>query len=348
MPRQRFVASALILFLAAVAVACSSAAPAPVAEPAGVELAFAWRAGETIPFRMVNQIRQNITIEMDDAETSGVPAMPTMEMTIDQVMTGRQEVLEVGPDGTARVRLSYDTLRMDMVSPMISASWDSEEPGDDEMSSLFETSLRPMLETPMTLEITSGGKILSVEGIEAMAAAMITAGGGDSGMLDSLGGFDEASIEQLIQQSFFVLPTDPVAVGDSWGDRQEMPIPFVGGVLTGDLRFQLTSVDDGLARIDLDGDYEYQPGEEPNVLKEMMANLGDMDTEFAIDFGGFEGEILFDIAEGQYDTVRSALAMAVAMSMIPGAEAADDMPTLRMHMDLEMDATVEYGELAAE
>jgi hypothetical protein len=342
MSRQRCLAAAFLLVVGIVFPPTTATAsdPATMADEPGVQLAHRWRAGETIPFIMVNQIRQNMAITMDAQDA---PAMPETKMTIDQRLTGRQEVLEVAEDGTARVRLHYDTLQMDLSSPMMSMSWDSEEEPveGDATAAELEQSLRPMLENPLTLEITRQGKLLSAEGLEAMAEAMAGAAGANA---QALGGVDDASLEQMLQQAFFPLPAEPVAPGDTWSDRQEVPIPFVGGVLIGDIEYTLEGVADGLAQVDLAGTYAYQPSDEPNAFSQMMSSMGDVEMEMSIESGSFGGALTFDVDNGRYDLLRSTVVMAMTMKITPGPDAAEGMPKLRMALDMEVESEVDYGE----
>jgi len=153
-----------------------------------VNLEFKFAKGQVDKYKIIC----DMTMKMP-----GLPGAPTTPMTMKMSMIATQKVLDVLPDGSAKIKTSYSGLK-------VSA------PGLPEGA---EPENMPM--KPVTLTVAKNGRIIEVEGLNAALAGMGIPGTDMSQMLNQVGYYG------------VVLPEKPVEVGESWS--QQLPIPFGGG-----------------------------------------------------------------------------------------------------------------------
>src|SRR5687768_13139914 len=95
-------------------------------------LRYRWTKGEEVRYRMTQQ---------STATISGLPGgMPDMNVVTTMSQVVRSVVEDVAPDGTATIRQTYESVRMNMDSPMAKMAYDSaakDAAGDPMMKDMF-------------------------------------------------------------------------------------------------------------------------------------------------------------------------------------------------------------------
>ena len=168
------------------------AAVASQAEP--IKLAYKFTKGELDKYRM------NKSMNMTMPGIPGGGNMPPVSMTME--MVAQQRTLEVLPDGSARIRVTYSTPSMKMTG-----------------APKMKQPAIPKQTFSVIMTMAPDGRVLSMEGMEKMLAA------------SGLKNFDFSQFTNLMGQYAF-LPPDPVEVGAMW--KQTVPMPFGAGDMTVD------------------------------------------------------------------------------------------------------------------
>lgn len=156
-----------------------------LAHASPVELKYKFTKGEVDKYRLT----LNVNMSIPGMPADAAPA----DSNVSLVML--QKTLDVMPDGSAKVQLSYTDHNMSI--PGVSKEQTGKLPSQT-----------------ATLTMSKEGKVLSVEGLEYPSCS--SAGSGmDFGQVLSQVGFTG------------IFPTKPVEIGESW--TQALPIPFGGG-----------------------------------------------------------------------------------------------------------------------
>ncbi len=243
------------------------------AEAQQVELRYQYEEGAELRYEMVS------------TSTTGMPGMGDVRQEQRQVI--RMNVLSVDGEGNARIRHTVESIRLDMVTPMGTQSYDSESgnaPTDPAMAPLAamagissEVVIRP------DGSLVDAGDLQSwieqmLQGLDAEARAQV------EGLLDA------EALEGMMEQSFQALPPSRMAVGDTWEQSFSMPMPF--GTLSAALVHTLDAV-------------ETREGREV-ALFTMTGTLGDFEPEpgnpmagmLGIGGGDLSGRMEFDLTSG--------------------------------------------------
>jgi hypothetical protein len=143
----------------------------------------------------VDKYRMGMTMQMT---MPGMPGAPSGLMLTKMTEVLTQKVLNVYPDGSAKIRFSFDKMKMKMGMPGM---------GRPEQSV-------PTRSMTMTMTMSKDGKPLKIEGLSSMMG-----GAGMAGM----------DLSQMMGQfgSYGPFPGRPVSVGETW--KQAVPLPSFGG-----------------------------------------------------------------------------------------------------------------------
>ena len=168
------------------------AACAAHAEP--IKLAYKFTKGELDKYRM------NMSMNMTMPNAPGAGNVPPISMNME--MVAQQRTLDVMPDGSARIRVTYAAPKVNMTGGP-----KSKKP--------------PIANQPFSVitTMTPEGRVLSIEGMEKMFA------------VSGLKNFDVSQFTNLMGQYAF-LPSEPVEIGANW--KQTVPMPFNAGDMTVD------------------------------------------------------------------------------------------------------------------
>ena len=178
--KRRIAVAAAVIFVIAACAAC--------AEP--VTLAYKFTKGEIDKYKMAMSMSMNMPL------LPGGSAFPPMGMSMQMVF--RQHTLDVLPDGSARIRVTYTPSDMKIT-------------GGPKMKKQPSV---PNQSTSMVMTMTPDGRTTNVEGMDKALAA--------SGVQN----FDMNQFTNMMGQYAF-LPAGPVEIGSSW--NQTVPMPFTGG-----------------------------------------------------------------------------------------------------------------------
>ncbi|MCS6864991.1 MAG: DUF6263 family protein [Gemmataceae bacterium] len=120
----------------------------------------------------------------------------------------------------------------------------------------------------------------------------------------------ENTLRQSFSQTFLVTPGKPVAVGDKWEHTDKMAIGFLGDIES-KTKYQLASVKDNIATINLTGDMTFKAGQADNSLPFQFKKL-DMKVE------KYTGTHTFDLQIGRVAQTKIALEMSGTMTIEAG------------------------------
>jgi len=220
---------------------------------------------------------------------SGTPMGDVVQI---QVQTVRQEVLAVQDDGTARLALTFEHVRLVQDSPLGRQSFDSElgvDPGDPATAILAA-----MVGGTIEVSLTPSGEVRGVSGMEGMADRMLAAavsafpgGGGDSMREIFEGMVDESAVAPAIQPT---IPGGPAVPGTTWEEISEVVLPI--GVASSTRRFTyLGAIEEGgrrVGQIHLEGEIgelEPDPGNPLASIMQMEGGTLSGESEIDLDRG---------------------------------------------------------------
>ena len=235
--------------------------PAMAAEPEKVELSYRFQRGQKVKYEVSTSDRYEINIRGNLDE----PASK-------QVSTKFYEVLEVLPNGSARLALTFESLKLDIVQNGDTLTYDSQEPSKVDpklaqmagMGAAFGIIGRPYLQ----VTISPKGQVSEIE---------------------SLIGEKPDEISPTAREVLPELPDDPVAVGDSWDEEYEVPVRVSQeGELKRPIKIQrrytLESIVDGIATI--------------RQKTRILTSVSDPDQELQLLRRTPSGTIVLDLNEG--------------------------------------------------
>lgn len=173
--------------------------------PKTASLQFKYKAGDIDRYKMVVKFEMNIAVP-------GMPAAPgggAMQANMSMTSVLRSKVLGILPDGNAKIRYAYESMKMDMDMPGMPVM------EKDKMDAMQKDMLKQM--PVITATVTKYGQIVGFEGLNNMPGLKQ---GADLGKLfgGQMGfGLGTGSV---------VFPAQPVGVGDAW--TQDIPIMGAG------------------------------------------------------------------------------------------------------------------------
>jgi hypothetical protein len=301
---------------------------ASAADAQTVTLRYGWTKGESRSYRMTTQT---------DSVITGLPNTPgplTTAQTMTQVLKFVAE--DVAQDGTATLRQTFQSIRMEITNPMGQFVVDTATPdtSQDPMAQSAREVMAAVVGESVLIEMAPDGVVKKVDGASriadkvtrVMTANPATAGAGQ-GLRTALG--DEA-VKSTLQQTFPRLSLLPARVGDTWTGELAMGNPTIGRIIgrsTFTLKANEGTADARLARISVDLVLKQDVVPPPSGPAGMVMTLGDARGA---------GEILFNVTAGriQRSTMRTDMPSTVVMNGPDGSPVrAENKTTITMTME---------------
>jgi hypothetical protein len=283
--------SALVLLVAAGAVRATSAQDGA--------LRYRWTQGETMRYRAT----QAATVTM-----SNMPGAGDMSLTTNIVQVQQLAVQNVAADGTATIRMTFESVKLDMSTPMGTMSYDSAAPASagNPMVDMIAKSYGAMVGETITMVVTPSGEIKNIDGLAALAQKM-AAGMPQSAGMPGMGSFmTEDSLRTLLEQNYAALPNRVVRPGESWNHNNKIKTAF--GTVDTAMTFTLKNVEarDGrqLASLSVAG---------KNTVTMDGTAAASMPMTMTMGSGTSQGELLIDVKTGRL--FRSSVQSTQPMSM---------------------------------
>jgi hypothetical protein len=292
-----------IASLANVAAVLLSVAPA---SGQTASLRYRWAKGDVVPYRVMQQGSSIMT---------GMPGMG--EMVVDQTIVEgfHLTVEDVAADGTATLRQTVDSIRIEINSPVRNIAFDSGSAAkpDDPVTAAMSTPMQAMIGESITIVMLPTGKIVTLEGMSRLFEKVMSRMPDNPAVAEMLNQFkismgDDAK-RAMFQQGFGSFPDHPARIGETWIDQLQTTNPILGATTT-TATSTLKSIDAGpgssLAHVSLKMAMAYDPNAGPTGPRGMVVKAADSTSD---------GEILFDITKGrvQKTTLKSEIPMTVSM-----------------------------------
>jgi hypothetical protein len=276
-------------------------------------LRYRWVKGDEVRYRLSQQGTTTIT---------GLPGVG--EMTTDQsnVQVFHLTVEDVTADGSATLRQTFESVRMELSSPAGKTVFDSGA-GDkptDPVGAAIGTTMSAMIGESITIVLQPTGAVTRVEGMSRILDKVMKTLPQNPAMAQTMsqlkGSMGDDAVRSLFEQSFVSFPDRAVKAGETWTGQFKMSNPMFGA-LTTTMTSTLKGVESGsgasIARITVMIAMAQDPQAPPSVLPGMTARIADSKGE---------GEILFDITKGrlQKSTFKSEMPVTMSMASPAGGE----------------------------
>jgi uncharacterized protein DUF6263 len=268
-----------------------------------VALRYRWNKGEALRYRLIQETNMAM---------SGIPGMGEMNIANTMTQVQKMTTMEVAADGTATVQAVFESIRMDMGTPMGNFVYDSTAPQNnaDPMVAQVAGMMGALIGEAITLVITPTGAIQKAEGMtrimqkvqQTPQASAMGIGGLDSMLSDDY-------MKGAFGQNLAMLPEKPVKPGDTWTSEITMPNPF--GNMNFATTFTLKGVEStggrDLARITTSSAIKATPGDKPPAFP--------MPVTIAFTDGKGDGEMVFDRKLGRTQQATFSMTMPMTMNM---------------------------------
>ena len=290
-------------YLLAATLACAVVAvPSALALRQDVSLRYKWAKGETLRYRMTQRTTSTIT---------GLPGSDggmTVEQTFSQVW--KEAVDDVAADGTTTLRATFESIGIDMSTPMGRMAYDSEHPESaSDPGSMLKNMFANMIGESFTVAVSPAGVVQRVEGLTRLADKMFATLPANAGPM--LGGFRQAmnddAMKQNMSQAYPTFPDRPLKAGDTWNDQVTTTNPF--GTMTMSSASTLKTVA-GAA------DTQVVTVASTLTLRQDSSTpgAGPMGMTVKMDEATGDRETLFNVARGRMERVATNLTMPMSIS----------------------------------
>jgi len=186
--------------------------------------------------------------------------MNGQEMKVSQLMTMGliSEVLDVNEKGIISVKMTYDTMKGKMESPMGVFEFDSTKPeqqdANNPQAQMITGMYKAMVGTEIVMKYNPKGDVVGMEGFDAMMDKMVEGMGvSDPNMAKSMKDMfrkimSEDKLEQMNNGTMAAFPDGPVGIGDMWYDTMNLNYGFPVDM---DSTYVLKGRRDGIAFLDV-------------------------------------------------------------------------------------------------
>jgi hypothetical protein len=294
-----------------------------------VALTYRWTKGETVRYRIVQQNTTTI---------SGLPG-GMGDLAIDQTSTQtiRLAAEDISADGTTTIRHVFESVKMEMNSPMFAMSYDSAKPdaGDDPMTAMLRRVMTPIIGESFTLVMAPTGEVQKVEGLTKLTEKMFQGLPQDpavAGILDGVkANLSDDAMRSTFTQTFAQFPNKPLKTGETWNTQISVPNPMLGGLIT--------STTSTLKSLEGEGSKRVATIVTASTIKQdssKPAQANPMGLTAQMGNGVGDGEHIFDAGTGRFR--RSTTHVSIPMTM---SGTGPDGTVLSMKTSIKTTTTVE-------
>jgi hypothetical protein len=267
-------------------------------------LQYRWTQGDTLIYRTVLKTTTNVT---------GGPAGP-VEQTLTQTQTVKLLVAAVGPDGSATLRQTIESVSIDIGGPMGKMAYDSTKPpaADDEdpRSATLAKTFGAMVGEAISVTIAPNGAVRTIAGTAKIVDKLMKGLPMDplaAGLAQNIKAMlSDDALRTSLEQSFARMPDQPVKPGDTWTSEQTLGVDVIGRI-TGTSTFTLKAIegtgDAAVARV----------GVTLALRQEAAPGTGSVSVKLGASKG--DGELLFHIGKGRVErnTMRTTMPTTITM-----------------------------------
>jgi hypothetical protein len=290
-----------------------------------VSLRYQWKKGEALRYRWTAQ--QNVTM-------SGIPGLGDMTLTMSLGQVVKMAVEDVAADGTATLRATFESAKMEMATPMGTVKYDSAAPAaatGDPMTDALGKAMQALIGASVTLTVTPIGKVPTLQGMEELTAKLKQAIGEEAAMagLDAM--FSNESMISSFGQNFVALPDKPTKAGDSW--QSELKIANPMAPMVSSMTYTLKAIENTggaqIARISTTATIKAAGAGKPNPAMPMM--------KVDVGTGSENGEVIFDARLGRLRKAVFNTTTPMTMSMdAPDGTAMSMQSTTKSVLTIEL------------
>ena len=279
--------------------------------PADVRLAWKFREGDVIRYRILQEIHQSM---------SGMGNMET-DTRVGQVL--REKVQSVAPDGTAKIEVTWEALRYRLEAPMGgSLEFDSTKDSPESAAGPMK-GLSKIVGSAFQVEMKPSGEIVSLRGIDELMQKVASDGGGMVGSMVSRS-FNDASMKRALES--VVLPEKALADGETWERESQFDVPSLGKLKV-DYDFKLHGMEEvgGSKSAKVGVVYSMAlGGGKPDLSS--MPGAEQFDVDLTMDDAKGEGTVHFSPELGRMVRTELTADMDMNMNMKPKGEAKPGAP----------------------
>ena len=269
-------------------------------------LRYGWVKGEEFRYRLSQQGTTTIT---------GLPGIG--EMTADQsnVQVFRLTVEDVAADGSATLRQTFESVRLETNSPAGKVVFDSSAADKpiDPIAAAMGMTMSAMIGESITIVLVPTGAVIKIEGVSRIFDKVLKTLPQNPATAQTVsllkGIMSDDAMRSAFEQSFVTFPDHVVKPGETWTGQFKMSNPMFGSLTTtrtSTFRGVESSSGTSMARITAMIAMKQDPEASPSGPTGMTAKLADSTGE---------GEILFDIAKGHVQKTSFKSEMPMTMSV---------------------------------
>jgi hypothetical protein len=185
-------------------------------------------------------IKNNISLEQQVDEKNHITIHQNM------TMVSTYKVLQAKGNSN-KVAVTYDRITMSSGNPLFAFEYDSES--DDGTDPIYED-LRHLIDKTFSMTVSDKGDLLATEQIQA-----------DDSVTANAYRFSDSSMRMIMLQTLYIYPGKPVQQGEAWQKTFSTSVGFANVKVA--CAYQLTSVKDGVAHIDMQGKLSTGKGRQP-------------------------------------------------------------------------------------
>jgi hypothetical protein len=284
---------------AAIAVGLTILAPSLSGQDAA--LRYRWTKGQSLRYR---------TTQESNVVMSGIPGAGDMAITTTITEVHAITPSDVAADGTATLQLKFESMKVDVASPMGSMTIDSAASGAaaDPMVANAQKILAAVVGESVTMVMAPTGAVTSVTGMARINEKLkSTLGAGAApGILEGIGSMlTDDAFKGAMGQSFANLPDKVVKAGETWQSTLNLPNPI--GAMTSTNTFTVK----GVERVE--GKDVTRVGIAQKIAVAPGGMIGPMSV--SVNQGTGDGEMLIDHRLGQMVKTSNRLTLPMTMSM---------------------------------
>jgi Family of unknown function (DUF6263) len=310
--------------LACLALALAFVCAAPLAAQ-DVSLRYQWKKGDTLRYRWTAQ--SNVTM-------SGIPGLGDMTVTTTLVQVVKMAAEDVAAEGTATLRATFESAKMEMGTPMGSIKYDSAAPSaptGDPITDALGKAMKALVGASVTLTVTPNGQVPKLQGMEELAAKLKQAIGDEAAMAGFDAIFSNESMMASFAQNFAAVPDKPVNAGDAWKTELKLSNPMAP---------MISSMTYTLKAIEPTGGAQIARIATTSVIKPAgpgMPNPAMPGMKIQVGTGSGDGEVIFDARLGRLRKAVFNTTIPMTMSMdAPDATAMSMQSTTKSVLTIEL------------